>query len=149
MSVTLITNSFMVVLFMTAEPPFDRESLVTTYALYRLERGGVQVRREISTKNRDFQAVLRMKQPDANLAMIKWVNTAQKSNIKPTWKNLFLVLRLINLNHLAEQIEAYFCRGTVEQLSQETSSNTEQDPGSEETTKEGKKEKEGEGACYY
>ena len=71
-SVTLITNSFMVVLFMTAETPFNRESLVTTYALYRLERRGVQVRREISTKNRDFQAVLRMKQPDANLAMIKW-----------------------------------------------------------------------------
>ena len=95
---------------MTAEPPFDRESLVTTYALCRLERRGVQVRREISTKNRDFQAVLRMKQPDANLAMIKWVNTAHKSNIKPTWKNLFLVFRLINLDHLAEQIETYLSR---------------------------------------
>ena len=143
-----VTNSLLTIFFMTAEPPFDRESQVTTYALYRLERG-VQVRREISTKNRDFQAVLRMKQPDANLAMIKWVNTAQKSNIKPTWKNLFLVLRLINLDHLAEQIEAYFSRATVEQLSQDTSSNTEQDPGSEEITEEGNKEKEGEGVCYY
>ena len=87
--------------------------------------------------------MLRVKQPDANLAMIKWVNTAQKSNIKPTWKNLFLVLCLINLDHLAEQVKAYFSRATVEQLAEETSSNKEQDPWSEETTEEGNKEKEG------
>ena len=147
--IMFIKHSLKFVFFMTAEPPFDRESLVTVYALYRLERGGVQVRREISTKNRDFQAVLRVKQPDANLAMIKWVNTAQKSNIKPTWKNLFLVLCLINLDHLAEQVKAYFSRATVEQLAEETSSNKEQDPWSEETTEEGNKEKEGKWAYYY
>ena len=63
--------------------------------------------REISNKNRDFQAVLRQKQPDANLAMIKWLNREQKANIKPTWKNVFLILRLINLDHLAEKIETF------------------------------------------
>ena len=97
------------------EPPFDEESQVTTYALYRLEREGVQVRREISTKSRDFQAVLGVKQPDANLAMIKWLNTPQKSNIKPTWKNLFLLLRLINLDHLAKKIDAYLTKCSLEE----------------------------------
>ena len=63
--------------------------------------------REISNKNRNFQAVLRQKQPDANLAMIKWLNSEQKANIKPTWKNLFLVLCLINLDHLPEKIESF------------------------------------------
>ena len=70
------------------------------------------MRGEISKQNRDFQAVLRLKQPDANLAMIKWLNWEQKANIKPTWKNLFLVLCLINVNDLAEKIEA-FMSGTT------------------------------------
>ena len=71
------------------------------------------MRGEISKQNRDFQAVLRLKQPDANLAMIKWLNWEQKANIKPTWKNLFLVLRLINLDDLAKKIETLMS-GTTE-----------------------------------
>ena len=53
----------------------------------RLERGGVQVRREISSKNKDFQAVLRQKQPDANSAMIKWASSVRQTSLKPTWKS--------------------------------------------------------------
>ena len=106
-----MSHSFFFCILCTV-PPFDRESLVTAYALYRLERGGIPVRREISNKNRDFQAVLRQKQPDANLAMIKWLNREQKANIKATWKNLFLVLCLISLDYLAEKIET-FMTGTT------------------------------------
>ena len=80
------------------------------------------MRRKISDKNRDFQAVLRLKQPDANLAMIKWINTERKTGITPTWKNLFLILRLIDLDHLAKQIEAYLRGTTVEQLPGDISS---------------------------
>ena len=90
------------------------------------------MRREIATKNRDFQALLRLKQPDANLAMIKWMNSIQQANIKPTWKNLLLVLRLINLDHVAKEIDVYLSGATAKQLSSEgTSASTEQDPGSE------------------
>ena len=88
------------------------------------------MRREISNKNREFQAVLRLKQPDTNLAMIKWINTERKTDITPTWKNLFLILRLINLDHLAKHIEAYFRGTTVEQLPGDISS-IEQVPGGE------------------
>ena len=103
---TLYTH---VIFSITAVPQsFDPEGLITTYALYRLEKFGIQVRREMSAKNKDFQAVLRVKQPDTNLAMIHWINNAQKSVIKPTWRNLFLLLRLISLDHLAKKMELYF-----------------------------------------
>ena len=83
------------------------------YTLYRLERIGIQVRRSINDENQYFQAVLRQKQPNATLAMIKWVNSGQQNNIKPTWKNLFLILRLIKLDHLAQQIETCLCEKTI------------------------------------
>ena len=93
------------------------------------------MRREISTKNKDFQAVLRQKQPDANSAMIKWTNSVQQANIKATWKNLVLILRLINLDHLAKEINMYLSGAAVkQQLSGSTSSSIEQDPGSKGIT---------------
>ena len=76
--------------------------------------------------------MLRLKQPDANLAMIKWINTERKTDITPTWKNLFLILRLIDLDHLSKQIEAYLRGTTVEQLPGDISS-IEQVPGGEFT----------------
>ena len=79
------------------------------------------MRREISSKNKDFQAVLRQKQPDANSAMIKWINSVHQTSLKPTWKTLLLVLRLINLDHLAEEINTYLSGGAVKQLSEGTS----------------------------
>ena len=93
----------------TTDPgSFDIEGLITTYILYGLERAGIQVQRELSTKSQNFLAVLRVKQTDTTLAMIHWVNNVQKNVIKPTWKNLLLLLRLINLDDLAEMIKSYF-----------------------------------------
>ena len=93
------------------------------------------MRREINTKNKDFQAVLRQKQPDANLAMIKWTNSVQRANIKPMWKNLASILRLINLDHLAKEINMHLSEAAVkQQLTGGTSSSIEQDPGSKGIT---------------
>ena len=114
----------------------DLESELTPYALYRLERGGVQVRREISKKNRDFQAiVLRQNQPNANFAMIKWMNSARQTSIKATWKNLCLVLRLVDLDDVAEKIDKCLSGGAVKLLSERTSDSTEQVRESEGATK--------------
>ena len=104
---------------------------MTPYSLYyNVEKNSVQLRREISSKNRDFQAVLRLKQPDANSALIKWLNSSNKSDIKPTWRNLFLILHLVNLDKLAEEIETHLGGTYVKQLSKDTSSK-EQERGSE------------------
>ena len=66
--------------------------------------------------------MLRVKQPDANLAMIKWLNShsGRKTDITPTWKNLFLILHLIDLEELAKQIEAYWRGTAVTQLTSST-----------------------------
>ena len=93
-------------------PPFDRESMVTAYGLYRLEKAGVQVWREISDKNRDFQAIIGQKEHNSNLAVMKWLN-AERKGIKPSWENFFIVLRLVNLNHLAQKSETYLSGSSV------------------------------------
>ena len=85
------------------------------------------MRREISSKNKDFQAVLRQKQPDANSAMIKWTNSVHQTSLKPTCKTLLLVLRLINLDNLAEEINTYLGGGVGKQLSEGTSASKEQE----------------------
>lgn len=105
-----------------AESPFDPEGRVTSYALYKVEREGVQLRSGISSKNRDFQALLRLKQPDANFALMKWLTTSNKSDIKPTWRNLLLVLRLLSLDELAEPIEAHLGWTCMKQLPKGNSS---------------------------
>ena len=85
------------------------------------------MRNLISSKNKDFQAVLRMKQPDAGTAMIKWINSVHQTSLKPTWKTLLLVLHLIDLDHLAEEIYTYLSGGTMKQLSEGTSASKELD----------------------
>ena len=75
------------------------------------------MRKEINSRNKDFQAVLRQKQPDANLAMIKWTSSVHQTSLKPTWKTLLLVLHLIGLDYLAEEINAHLSGGAVKQLS--------------------------------
>ena len=93
-------------------PSFDRESLVTAYGLYRVEKAGVQVRGELSKKNRDLPAIIGQKEHNSNLAVIKWLN-AERKGIKPSWENFFIVLRLVNLDHLALKIETYLSGSTV------------------------------------
>ena len=85
------------------------------------------MRRQITSKNKDFQAVLRQKQPDANSAMIKWTSSVHQTSLKPTWKSLLLVLRLINLDHLAEEINTYLSGGAAKQLPEGPSASKEQD----------------------
>ena len=77
----------------------DLEGLITTYALYRLA-----MREILSIENQNLQAILCEKQPDITLAMIHWINNAQKSIIKPTWRNLFLVLLFISPDELDRTI---------------------------------------------
>ena len=59
--------------------------------------------------------------------MIKWINSVHQTSLKPTWKTLVLVLRLIDLDHLAEEINMCLSGGTVKQLSEGTSTSKEQD----------------------
>ena len=84
----------------------------TSAALTQLEkREGIPVLTELEAKNHEFQAVIRVKQPDLSQAIDKWLTMPVLSRIKPSWKNLLCVLRLINLDRLAKDIEIYL-KGT-------------------------------------
>ena len=58
------------------------------------------------------------------------------ANLRPTWRHFFWALREIKLNHLADQMEAYFS------IKQETSSTLDVNLGSEETERSDLKQQE-------
>ena len=92
----------------------------TFAALTQLEkREGIPVLTELEAKNHEFQAVIRVKQSDASWAINKWLTTPVLSRIKPTWKNLLCVLHLINLDHLANDIEAYSKKHSLSNLKED------------------------------
>ena len=85
------------------------DDVFTMASLTKLERvAGIPVLTELEAKRNEFQAVIRVKQSDLSWAIKKWLTASERSRIKPTWKNFFLVLQLINLGHLVVQIRNYF-----------------------------------------
>ena len=87
----------------------DLDSVFTMASLTQLEAvAKIPVLTELKAKNSEFQAVIRVKQSDVSWAINKWLTTSVLSRIKPTWKNLLLVLRLIHLDSIANQIVVYF-----------------------------------------
>ena len=92
-------------IFSIAVSLFDPESKVTMRALFIAEGSGIPVLTELIDKNRDFQALIRVRQPDLFSAIDKWLIAPVRSCIKPTWKNLILVFRLLDLDRLAIQFE--------------------------------------------
>ena len=86
-------------------------------SLTQLERRtGIPVLADLEAKNQEFQAMIRVKQPNLSWAINKWLTTPVLSRIKPTWKNLLIVLHLINLDDLAQQIEKYFTKHSLSTL---------------------------------
>ena len=77
---------------------------------------------ELEAKNHKFQAVIRVKQSNLSWAIDKWLTTPVLSRITPTWRNLLLVLRLINLDHLADNIEAYSKKHSLSKLKEDKGS---------------------------
>ena len=95
----------------------------TFAALTQLEkREGIPVLTELEAKKNEFQAVIRVKQPNLSWAIDKWLTAPVLSRIKPTWGNFLCVLRLINLDHVAEKIEAYSKKHSLSSLMEERGS---------------------------
>ena len=94
--------------------PFDPDSWVSMRALYFIERNGIPVLTELSTKTEEFQALIQVRQPDLPSTIIKWLASPLFSHIKPTWKNLLLVFGILNLDHLAKQVENFVMKKSSE-----------------------------------
>ena len=94
----------------------------TFAALNQLERReGIPVLTELEAKRKEFQAVIRVKQRNLTLAIERWLtpNPPVESRIKPTWKNFLCVLCLINLDHVANDVEAYSKKHSLSNLKED------------------------------
>ena len=95
----------------------------TFAALTQLEkREGIPVLTALEAKKNEFQAVIRVKQPNLSWAINKWLTAPVLSRIKPTWRSLLLVLRLINLDRVANDIEACSKKHSLSSLKEDKGS---------------------------
>ena len=79
---------------------------------------GIPLLTELANKNQDFQKVIQVRQPDAPSAINRWLSSSSgASKMKPTWRNLSMVLHEIGLGDLALTMEDYLVKQTIgEQL---------------------------------
>ena len=90
-------------------------------ALTRLEEGGFPVLSSLNIDIRSFRHFLGLPELTIHaldsLALIlnSWLSGF--SNVPPTWNNLLLVIRQLNLDNLAQPTETYLSVGTVKEPS--------------------------------
>ena len=94
--------------------------MFTMAALTQLEKkAGIPVVTELEARNHEFQTVLRVKQHSVPGAIDKWLRSPVLSRIMPTWKNLLIIFRMINLDHLAQQTETYLTKHPLSDLEED------------------------------
>ena len=99
--------------------PFDPDSSFTLRAVSLLESAaGIPVMTILSNYTRHIQNILGLTMIinlDLNGVLNYW-----KSNTKwlrPSWRNLLLIIRLLRLDELAQRMETYLSAGATEELS--------------------------------
>ena len=120
---------------------FNPDNQFTMKALSRLEEIGITDLSELEAYKQPLQTVIRIERAELSMEFTSfsllnmWLQG--HASLRPTWRHFLWVLREIELNHLAEQIEVYLSEVAVEQIA---TSNLDPSPGSEEEDKD----KEGE-----
>ena len=96
---------------------FDSDSHFTMETFYELEYIGIIPLRELEAFKGSLQSVVGMNEDlsiENSWSLLEmWVKG--HASLHPTWRHFFWVLREINLNHLANQIEAFLSGVAVEQ----------------------------------
>ena len=98
-----------------AVTPFNPESNFTVEALYLLAEAGIPLMSSLSNYTQRIQSIVGAPQfygTDLNSIFSWWVK--DERNIPQTWKNLLQIVRWLNLNDLANQVETYLRRTTSE-----------------------------------
>ena len=100
---------------MHAVTSYNQDSQFTTSALSRLEGVGIPVMTSLNNSVNFFQQILGVLRsisypsafPNASSVLNAWSLSGIPSRRLPTWKNLLLIIRLLNLDDLAQRIETY------------------------------------------
>lgn len=96
--------------------PFNLENQFDMKALSLLEGAGIPLMSSLSDYVWDIQQALHITSffdVDLNTLFDVWLG--QFVGIRPTWNNLFMLIRYLHLDDLAQQVETYLSRGTMEQ----------------------------------
>ena len=94
---------------------YNPDSQFTTSALSRLEDVGIPVMTALNNSVNFFRQILGVLRsisypsafPNATSVLSAWLFSGMFSRLLPTWKNLLLIIRLLNLDDLAQRIETY------------------------------------------
>ena len=103
---------------MHAVTSYDPDSRFTTSALSRLEGVGIPVMTSLNTNIQLLRPVLSTSVPnaytfnDTTSLLNTWLSSHVSNCLPPTWKSLLLIIRLLNLDDLAQQIETYLSETT-------------------------------------
>ena len=96
----------------------DPDSQFTTLALSRLKGVGIPVMTSLNANIQLLQQVLVTFVPDTYIytdtksLLQVWLSYGVSCRLPPTWKNLFLIIRLLNLNDLVQRMESYLSGAT-------------------------------------
>ena len=88
--------------------PFELDSQFSMRLLFMMEKAyNIPLLSQIDSRNQEFQQKIQVRQPDAPSAINRWLSSAagDANKMKPTWRNLSLVLYEIGLAPLAKQME--------------------------------------------
>ena len=98
---------------MTVVTSYDPYSQFTMSALSQLKDVGIPVMFSLDTKIQLLQQIFSTLVPDAyahtqsKSLLNDWLSSGMSSCLLPTWKNLLLIIRLLNLDELAQRMETY------------------------------------------
>ncbi len=91
----------------TVVAPYELDSQFSMRLIFAMEKAyGIPLLSKLAGKNQDFQQQIQVRQPDVPSAITRWLSAASDANkMKPTWRNLSMVLHKIGLSPLAVQME--------------------------------------------
>ena len=99
-----------------AVTPFDLESNFTFKAPYSLGEAGIPLMSSLNNYHQQIQSMIGVPQYypiiDLKATFVRW--TRDRGSIPPTWRNLLQIVRQLNLDDLANQVETYLRRTTSE-----------------------------------
>ena len=103
----------------TIATPFNGESSFSLRAVSLLEpAAGIPVMTTLTDFTQHIQIFLGLPQDttlDLNGLLNYWISSVQW--LPPSWRNLLLIIRLLNLDELAQRMETYLSAGATEKLS--------------------------------
>lgn len=92
-----------------AVSPYDPDSRFSRSALYKLEAAGMPVVTSLAKVSSEFVRVIGLLTQTYTIDEVieLWLNGECRTDLPPTWRSLYGVLRGLDLAELSEQIEHY------------------------------------------